>query len=54
MMTLQLETAGFAPCTTVSLVDSRWACAARDAAGKGWQLQLSNLDFSVLARRAAE
>lgn len=54
MMTLQLGAAGFAPCTTVSLVDSRWACTARDAGGRNWQLQLSNLDFAVLARRAVE
>jgi hypothetical protein len=51
MMTLQLEAAGFSPCSQVTLVDGRWSCRAQDAAGQRHQLSLSNFDFSVVGRQ---
>jgi hypothetical protein len=51
MMTLQLEAAGFGPCSQVALVDGRWSCRAQDAAGQRHQLSLSNFDFAVVGRQ---
>lgn len=50
-MNAQLAEASFAPCAVLTLAGSRWACRATTRDGVTYDLELSNLDFAIVARR---
>lgn len=54
MIALVLKADGFAPCSTIALVEGRWSCRSKNAAGQAFQISLSNVDFAVITRQRVE
>ena len=54
MIGLVLKAEGFAPCSAIALVEGRWSCRSKNAAGQAFQISLSNVDFAVIARQRVE
>jgi len=54
MIALVLKGEGFAPCSVIALVEGRWSCRSKNAAGQDFQISLSNVDFAVITRQRVE
>jgi hypothetical protein len=51
VMSVQLKSDGFSPCSEVVLSGSTWACRSVDSSGVSYMLRLSNMDFAIISRR---